>query len=110
MHLLFTRIVTVVAVGNTLYFIKSRDRENRIRNGGFKMLHVIDKFVLFIFDHPSDDIVELFNRFTRGLTEQELKELNVPLTLESGKSCRVAPEALKQAIIQDIKNRAGVPE
>lgn len=72
------------------------------------MIRVIDKFVLYVFDHPTDDLIQLFNRFVRGLSEEELKELDVPLTLETAKSSREATDKIREAILADIRNREGL--
>ncbi|MCC2254559.1 hypothetical protein LKD70_09040 [Ruminococcus sp. CLA-AA-H200] len=69
------------------------------------MVHITDRFVLFVFDHPTEDILNLFNRFVRSLTEDELKELEIPTLLETGKCARDATELMKQAILDDIRER-----
>ena len=47
---------------------------------------IIDKFVLFVFRHPEDDILGLFNRFVYSLTPKEQEEVSnlAPLVIESG--------------------------
>lgn len=68
---------------------------------------IIDRFVLFVFQNPVDDILELFNRFVYSLTPEEKEEINkmVPLVIESGNAAREAPEMIRQLIIQELEKK-----
>ena len=65
---------------------------------------IIDKFVLFVFRHPEDDILGLFNRFVYSLTPKEQEEVSnlAPLVIESGTAAREAPDMVRQLIIDEL--------
>ena len=46
---------------------------------------IIDKFVLFVFKNPEEDVLDLFNRFVYSLSPDEQEKINdvIPLVIES---------------------------
>lgn len=68
---------------------------------------IIDKFVLFVFMNPEDDILGLFNRFAYSLTPEEQETIGgmVPLVVESAAAAREAPEVIRQLIIQELDKK-----
>lgn len=68
---------------------------------------IIDKFVLFVFRHPEDDILGLFNRFVYSLTPKEQEEVSnlAPLVIESGNAAREAPDMVRQLIIDELDRK-----
>lgn len=68
---------------------------------------IIDKFVLFVFRYPEDDILGLFNRFVYSLTPEEQEEISnlAPLVIESGNAAREAPDMVRQLIIDELDRK-----
>lgn len=68
---------------------------------------IIDKFVLFVFKNPEEDVLDLFNRFVYSLSPDEQEKINdvIPLVIESGAATREAPEKIQQLIIDEINKK-----
>ena len=68
---------------------------------------IIDKFVLFVFKNPEEDVLDLFNRFVYSLSPDEQEKINdvIPLVIESGAATREAPEKIQQIIIDEISKK-----
>lgn len=68
---------------------------------------IIDKFVLFVFKNPEEDVLDLFNRFVYSLSLEEQEKINdvIPLVIESGTATREAPEKIQQLIIDEINKK-----
>lgn len=68
---------------------------------------IIDKFVLFVFKNPEEDVLDLFNRFVYSLSPEEQEKINdvIPLVIESGTATREAPEKIQQIIIDEINKK-----
>lgn len=71
---------------------------------------ITDRFVLFVLDHPNEDIHHLFNRFVYSLTEEEYAQIAevVPVVLGIGESARDASDEIKKVIVEDIQTRCRV--
>lgn len=71
---------------------------------------ITDRFVLFVYKNPDEDVLSLLNRFVYSLTpeEREMLEEAVPLVLETGKAARDACNEVNDLILADIRERAGV--
>lgn len=69
---------------------------------------ITDRFVLFVYKNPDQDILSLLNRFVYSLTPEErgLLEGAVPLVLETGRAAREACSEVKELILADIRERA----
>lgn len=68
---------------------------------------IIDKFVLFVFKNPEEDVLDLFNRFVYSLSPDEQEKINdvIPLVIESGAATREAPEKIQQIILDEISKK-----
>lgn len=68
---------------------------------------IIDRFVLFAFQNPEDDILGLFNRFAYSLTTDEQETISgmVPLLIESASAVREAPDMVRQLIINELDRK-----
>ena len=68
---------------------------------------IIDKFVLFVFKNPEEDVLDLFNRFVYSLSPDEQERISdvIPLVIESGAATREAPEKIQQLIIDEINKK-----
>lgn len=70
------------------------------------MDQIINQFILFVFDHPEEDVLDLYNRFVRGLNETNRKQFITmfPLIIESAETAKHSSEAMKSAIKEDIRS------
>ena len=62
------------------------------------MDQIINQFILFVFDHPEEDVLDLYNRFVRGFITM------FPLIIESAETAKHSSEAMKSAIKEDIRS------
>lgn len=64
---------------------------------------IVNKFVLYVFDHPSEDVLDLMNQFVRTLNPEELKAIEgmFPLVLESGVAAKKCSTLMKNEILKE---------
>lgn len=71
------------------------------------MNEIVDRFVLFVYRNPTEDIYMLLNRYVRSLTEEEQKQIigMSPLLLEAGISALEAEPIMKKMIMEEINQK-----